>query len=190
MNGTPHQKVVHELKEMLALFLYLALFFCTFTTYRRLIEHEIGVSYFHYGFALLKALVLAKVILLGQLTRLSKRLDERPLIVPTFYKVIVFALFTMAFEILEHAIGNLFHGKPMMDAIAEILSVGRDELLARTLVVLVAFLPLFAFREIDRIMGEGRLYDLFLKKRQQTGQNLPPAGEVGSRGGLHGDPPR
>lgn len=78
----------------------------------------------------------------------------------------------------------------MMDAIVEILSVGRDELLARTLVVLVAFLPLFAFREIDRIMGEGRLYDLFLKKRQQTGQNQPPVGEVGSRGGLHGDPPR
>lgn len=110
MNDTPRQKVARELKEMLALFLYLALFFCTFITYRRLIMHELGVSYFHYGFALLKALLLAKVILLGQLTRLSKRLDERPLIVPTFYKVIVFALFTMAFEILEHAIGNLFPG--------------------------------------------------------------------------------
>jgi hypothetical protein len=157
MNDTTGQKVARELKEMLALFLYLALFFSTFLTYRRLIMHDLGVSYFHYGLALLKALVLAKVILLGQLTRLSKRMDKRPLIVPTFYKVIVFALFTMAFEILEHAIGSLLHGKPMMDAVAEILSVGRDELLARMLVLLVAFLPLFAFREIGRILGEGGL---------------------------------
>ena len=168
MNDTTRQKVARELKEMLVLFLYLAIFFGTFMTYRRLIMHELGVSYFHYGFALLKALVLAKVILLGQLTRLSRRLDERPLIVPTIYKVIVFALFAMAFDILEHAIGSVLHGKPMMDAIAEILSVGRYELLARVLVVLVAFLPLFAFREIGRILGEGRLYELFFKKRPTT----------------------
>lgn len=172
MNDMTRQKVTRELKEMLALFLYLALFFGTFMTYRRLIMHELGVSYFHYGFALLKALVLAKVILLGQLTRLSRRLDELPLIVPTIYKVIVFAMFTMVFEILEHAIYSLLHGKPMMDAIAEILSVGRYELFARMLVMLVAFLPLFAFREIGRILGEGRLFDLFLKKRPTTiGEN-------------------
>ena len=54
-------KLIHEGKEMLVIFLYLALFFCTFTAYRALVMHELGVSYFHYGFALLKALILAKV---------------------------------------------------------------------------------------------------------------------------------
>ena len=36
-----------------------------------------------------------------------------------------------------------------------------DELLARTLVVLVAFVPFFAFGEIARVLGEGKLSELF-----------------------------
>lgn len=159
------EKLIHEVREMLAIFLFLALFFCAFTTYRRLLMHELGVSYFHYGFALLKALVLAKVILLGQHARLSQVLDDRPLIVPTLYKVVLFGFLSLAFEVLEHVIGSLLHGKPMTSAFEEILGVGRDELLARSLVVLFAFLPFFAFREAGRLLGHGRLYEMFFRKR-------------------------
>ena len=63
------------------IFLYLSLFFCTFTMYRQLVMHELGISYFHYGFALVKALVLAKVILLGQYVRFVRIFDDRPLII-------------------------------------------------------------------------------------------------------------
>ena len=159
------EKLVHEVKEMLVIFLYLALFFCAFTTYRLLIMKELGVSYFHYGFALIKALVLAKVILLGQYMRFTRRFDDRPLIVPTLYKVAVFSLLTLAFEVLEHLIGGFLHGKDLMGVFQEIMSAGRDELLARTLVVLFAFLPFFALSETARVMGEGRLHELFLHKR-------------------------
>src|SRR5882724_3364174 len=159
------EKFLHEMKEMLALFLYFALFFCAFTTYRRLVMRELGVSYFHYGFALLKALVLAKVVLLGQYVRLAKVFDDRPLIVPTLYKVIMFGLFYLAFDVLEHVIGSFIHGKGLASAFQEIIGAGRDEILARTLVVLFAFLPFFAFDETGRVLGEGKLRDLFLRKR-------------------------
>jgi hypothetical protein len=159
------EKILHEVKELLAIFLYLALFFCAFTMYRQLVMKEMGISYFHYGFALIKALVLAKVILLGQHVRFARVFDDRPLIVPTFYKVIVFSLFALAFEILEHVIGGLLHGKGPLSALQEIVSAGRDELLARTLVMLVAFVPFFAFSEMARVLTEGRLRELFLHKR-------------------------
>ena len=161
------ERFVHEMKEMLAIFLYFALFFCTFTTYRRLVMHELGVSYFHYGFALLKALVLAKVVLLGKYARLVKVFDHRPLIVPTLYKVMMFGLFYLAFDVLEHVIGGVLHKKDVMDIFQEIIGAGRDELLARTLVVLFAFLPFFAFDETGRVLGEGKLRDLFLRKRTE-----------------------
>jgi hypothetical protein len=161
------EKFIREMKEMLAIFLYFALFFCTFTTYRRLVMHELGVSYFHYGFALLKALVLAKVVLLGQYARLSKIFDDRPLIVPTLYKVLVFGLFYLAFDVLEHFIEGVLHKEDLMDVFQKIIGAGRDELLARTLVVLLAFLPFFAFGETGRVLGEGRLRDLFLRKRTE-----------------------
>jgi hypothetical protein len=159
------QKLIHEMNELLAIFLYLALFFCAFTTYRMLVMKEMGLSYFHYGFALIKALVLAKVILLGKYVRLVKVFDNRPLIIPTFYKVILFSLFALAFEILEHAIGGVLHGKGMTEGFQEIISTGWDELLSRTLVVLSAFVPFFVFGEVERVLGEGKLSELFLHKR-------------------------
>lgn len=159
------QKLIHEMNELLAIFLYLALFFCAFTTYRMLVMKEMGLSYFHYGFALIKALVLAKVILLGKYVRLVKVFDNRPLIIPTFYKVILFSLFALAFEILEHAIGGVLHGKGMTEGFQEIISTGWDELLSRTLVVLSAFVPFFVFGEVGRVLGEGKLSELFLHKR-------------------------
>ncbi len=45
------QKVIREMKELFAIFLYLALFFCTFAAYRRLVLREVGIGYYHYGFA-------------------------------------------------------------------------------------------------------------------------------------------
>jgi hypothetical protein len=126
---------------------------------------EMGISYFHYGFALIKALVLAKVILLGQCVRFANVFDERPLIIPTVYKVILFSFFVLAFEVLEHVIGGLLHGKDVTGVFQEMMSVGWNELLARMLVMLVAFVPLFAFTETARVMGEGRLTELFLCKR-------------------------
>jgi hypothetical protein len=158
-------KVIHEVKEMLVIFVYLALFFCVFITYRRLVMKEIGISYFHYGFALIKALVLAKVILLGQYVRFANVFDDRPLIIPTLYKVILFSLFVLAFEVVEHVIDGFLHGKDVVGAFHEMMSAGWDELLARILVMLVAFIPLFAFTETARVMGEGRLSELFLHKR-------------------------
>jgi hypothetical protein len=159
------EKILHETKELLAIFLYLALFFCAFTMYRQLVMQEIGISYFHYGFALVKALALAKVILLGQRVRFARVFDDRPLVVPTLYKVVLFGLFAMAFEVVEHVIGGLLHGKNLPGALQEITSAGRDELLARTLMMLVAFVPFFAFNEMARVLGEGRLTELFLYKR-------------------------
>jgi hypothetical protein len=159
------EKVMHEVKELLTIFVYLALFFCAFTTYRLLVMKEMGLSYFHYGFALVKALVLAKVILLGQCLRFVRAFDDRPLIVPTLYKVILFSLFVVAFEVLEHVIGSFLHGKDLLSAWQEMMSAGRDELLARTLVMLVAFVPFCAFGEIGRALGEGKLSELFLHKR-------------------------
>jgi hypothetical protein len=157
-------RLIHEVKELLAIFLYLALFFCAFTTYRRLVMAEMRISYFHYGFALVKALVLAKVILLGQSVRFAKVFDDRPLIVPTFYRVILFSVFALAFEVLEHITDAFLHGEDLQGTFQEMMSVGWDELLARTLVMLVAFIPLFAFTETARVLGEGKMRDLFVHK--------------------------
>jgi hypothetical protein len=168
------EEIIHETVELLLTFLYLAVFFCSFTAYRRLVMLEFGISYFEYGFALVKALVLAKVILLGQHVRFVRIFDDRPLIFPTLYKVIWFSLFAVAFEILEHVIGGFLHGKDLAGVCEEFISTGRYELLARSMVVLFAFVPFFAFNETRRVLGEGILSELFFKRRAATAKPTHP----------------
>lgn len=79
--------------------------------------------------------------------------------------MVVFSLFILASDVLEHLIGGFIHGKDLAGVFQEIISAGRDELLARGLVVLFAFVPFFAFSEMGRVLGEGRLGAMFLKTR-------------------------
>ncbi len=89
------EKVVHEVHEYWVNFVYLAAVFCAFTLYRRLILEKYLVVYLHYGIALIEALVLAKIILLGEAARLGRKHEDKPLIVPALYKTIVFGIWVI-----------------------------------------------------------------------------------------------
>jgi hypothetical protein len=158
------QKVVHEIRRLLLIFAYLAIFFLVFRFYTRLVLSEYEINYFEYGLTLLKALALAKIILTAEALRLGERFRERPLIIPTLYATLVFSAFALAFEILEHIIVGWFRGKNPSEVFAELQDKGWPHLAGMTLVVFVAFLPFFAFRETERSLGEGRLRDLFIKR--------------------------
>jgi hypothetical protein len=162
------QKFVRELINYWITFLYLAFFFGAFAWYRRLILAEYGISYLHYGTALVEALILAKVILIGDALHLGRKLEEKPLIIPTLYKTVVFCVFVGIFGVLEHTIEGLIHGKGLAAGFKEVLSEGQYQLLARCLVTFFAFIPFFAFKELGRVLGEGKIHKLFFRKRAAT----------------------
>lgn len=60
------QKALHESKQFVAISLYLAFFFCAVVTYRMLLLNEFQDAYFSYISGLINALVIAKVILIGE----------------------------------------------------------------------------------------------------------------------------
>src|SRR5262249_9630541 len=92
------QKVVHELRQLVTIFVYLSVFFLGFKLYTRLILAEYRINYFENGLSLLNSLALAKVILTGEALRLGERYRDRPLILPTFYKTAVFSTSALTFE--------------------------------------------------------------------------------------------
>jgi len=159
------QKLAHEMLEYWINFSYLAFFFAAFIWYRRLILAEYRITYLHYGMAIFEALILAKVILIGDALRLGRRFEDKPLIFPALYKAFVFSLFVGLFAILEHVIGGSIHGKVVAGGFREIISEGKDELLARCLLTFFAFIPFFAFKELGRVMGNGKLGALFFRHR-------------------------
>jgi hypothetical protein len=160
------QKLIHEGWRLLMIFLYLATFFLVFRTYTRLVMSQYKIDYFEDGLTILKALVLAKVILTAEALRFGERFRELPLIIPTLYATVVFCVFALVFELLQHLIVGMFHGKSASEVISEVLDKGWPHLAGMILVVFVAFLPFFAFREAERALGHGRLKELFIKRRQ------------------------
>jgi hypothetical protein len=160
-------KVAHEMQEYLVVFLLLAPFFIAFVTHRIFLIGRSGNEFFAYGTALINALVLAKIILIGELARLGKRSESGPLIVSTVYKSVLFTMLYLAFHIVEGTLHGLWHGQIFLSAIYEAAVTRRGELVAVGLVMFFAFIPFFALREVRRVVGENKFRDLFFRKGQR-----------------------
>jgi len=174
--ATLKHRAVEELRTFWVIFVYLAFMLSAFLSYRRLVLHEFGVSYLHYGFAFLEAAIVAKVILLGRVLGLGRRAErDYPLIFTVLCKAILYAAFLGLFTVLEHLVEGLVHHESWHTVAQRLASVGRDEFLARTLMVLVAFVPLFAVDEAVRVLGDGNLYALFFVSRARRGPAGGPA---------------
>ena len=151
------QKAAHEFKEFVVIFLYLAFFFCSIETYKMLLLNDFRDSYLNYSFALINALVIGKVILIGEYAHLGKKYETKQLLFSSIYKAFLFSLLVFAFHIVEEAIKRLLHGE---STVAALHNIHVADLLGRSLVVFCTFVPLFAFRELRRVLGEDQFQDL------------------------------
>ncbi len=159
------QKVLHEMKEYWLTALYMFFFFGVFSTYRRLILAHHNFSYEEYGVSVIKALVLAKVVLVAETLRLGRGFADKPLVIPTLYKSFIFTVCVAFFDVLESVIGSLFRGISPAEAVVELMNRFNYVKLAGFLVVFFTFIPFFALRELRRVLGEGTLRGLFFQRR-------------------------
>jgi hypothetical protein len=164
------QKAAHELVQLVAIFLYLAFFFCALATYSMLLLKEFNVLYFTYGFALINALVIAKVILIGEYAHLGKKHEAKPLLQAAIYKAFLFTSLVFGFHVVEEVIKLLLHRENLARALHEIRI---DDLLGRSLVVFCTLITLFAFRELQRVLGEDNFRALFFRTGATAKSELP-----------------
>lgn len=159
------KKLAQEMRLFLIYASYLIFFFCSMITYRRLLLGEYSISYFHYGYGVVQALILAKIILVGEALGLGEKFSKKPLIIPTFYKAIIFGFFVLIFNLFEHFLTGYLHGIAPGKVYQDLLAKGMDQILAEALVVFFAFIPFFAFVETGRVLGEGKLINLFISRK-------------------------
>ncbi|HUL38413.1 MAG TPA: hypothetical protein VLW47_12060 [Thermodesulfobacteriota bacterium] len=72
------------------------------------------------------------------------------------------------FAAVESAIRGFLHGKGLDGALDHLLSEGTHEFFAKCLVVFFAFIPFFAFKELGRVLGKGKIWQLFFRKGPET----------------------
>jgi hypothetical protein len=157
-------RIRHELVEYFTNFVFLAFVFGAFTSYRRLTLAEYHIGYAHYGIALIEALVLAKIVMIGNIFGLGRRLEDKPLVFPTLYKAFTFSLWVALFGAFEHIVEGLLRGEGLTGGIHGLMRQGKYEISARALLMFFAFIPFFAFREMERVLGEGTIWTLFFQR--------------------------
>ena len=148
---TLKEKALHETQRYLVYAVYLALVFATFNNYRRLVLKEYEIVYLNWGYSVIEALVLAKVVLIGEAFKLGERRKDEPLI-PTLYKSLLFALWSSSPSWRSWSLGR-FTTRIRRRSPSRPVSRGRDEIIARLLMMFVAFVPFFAFVELRRALG-------------------------------------
>ena len=169
------EKAIEEFKVYWIIVIYLAIFLGALTVYRRVILAEFGVVYLHYGVAVIEALIIAKVILIGKAFGFSRWFEDKALIFPVLFKSVLFGVLVFLFGVLEHLVEGWIHKESLAAIFAKMASVGAYELTARALMLIVAFIPFFAFWELGRVIGMRRLATMFFSKPGALGEVQRPA---------------
>jgi len=165
------EKIFHEMVEYWINVVYLTLVFASFTQYRRFILASHDITYTNYGFAVIEALILAKVIMIGAVFRLGRGLEQKPLIYPTLYKTAVFTLFVGVFTVIENVVKVLWKGTGFTGESVDFLGKGPHEFIANALIVFVAFIPFFGVKELGRVIGQDKIRALFFRRRTVSKEN-------------------
>lgn len=114
------RKLKHEAQEWVVMFLYLWVVFGLFALHQSILRAELHQDYHLQGFAIINALILSKVMLVGEGLQLARgRRDSHPIIV-ILMKSFAFALLLIGFHILENIILGVAHGKTIAASFPEL----------------------------------------------------------------------
>ena len=70
-------------------------------------------------------------------------------------------MWVVIFKVCEHMIGAFVHGKGLAGGFHDLVVNNGYEILSNALVMLAAFVPFFAIKELQRVFGREKLYELF-----------------------------
>ena len=161
---TLKEKAYHEFKEFLVIALYLWVVFGLLLLYKSVILNQEHIDVVAKGFALLNALALAKVMLIAKALHLGEWANDAPLIYPTLVKSASFAAVLSFFKILEEALVGLYHGRSIQDSIADLGGGTLKGILTLAVLLFVMLIPFFGFTELQRVLGEGKLGEVFFRR--------------------------
>jgi hypothetical protein len=157
-----HQRAMHELKELLFITFYLYITLGAVILMKTAVLHTQGVEFTPWGIAIVKAVVLAKFMLLGEAMKIGGRTTTGPLIWPTLRKAFGLLVLLIIMTIIEEAVVGLFHHRSIAASLGELFGPRLDETLAGYVIMLLVLLPYCAFRALEEVLGEGTLARMFL----------------------------
>jgi hypothetical protein len=160
-------RIGEEFKRFVVLFLYLWVLFGLFALHERIVLKEEGINFTAQGFALVNALVLAKVMLVAESFNVSRWLDKKPMIYPILNEAFLFAVLFIVFHIVEDLVIGLIHGESVRASIPIIGGGGVTGLVCVAVILFVCLIPYFAVKNLNLALGPGRLKALLFQARER-----------------------
>jgi hypothetical protein len=169
------EKAVFQLKEFFGMFLYVWFLLALFDIHQSIILAQEHINYQAQGFAIINALILAKVLLIGEDLHLARELEHKSLAYSILYKSLVFSVLLIGFHIVEEMVVGLIRGRSIAQSFPAAGGGSVQAILSRGAIEFVALIPFFAFREIGRVIGKSELWSLLLTRgtRVYTLQSRP-----------------
>jgi hypothetical protein len=154
-----------ELKRLVAIVLYLWVMFGLYVLNEAIIKGEEHINFAAHGFALINAIVLAKVLLIAEDLNFANRFEDSPLVFPILYKSLAFAILFVGAHIGESELIGLLHGRTAIGSFPPIGGGTVKGFLCVVAIMFVSLIPFFAFREIGRVIGADKVWALLFKRR-------------------------
>jgi hypothetical protein len=164
------ERAITETKRFIAIALYLWVLLSLFEIHRFIVLRGVGlasISGYRLGFAGLNAVVLGKIILVGEALRLGEGLAKKRLINAVLLKSALFAVLLVCFEIVEEVTVGVIHGKSVLLSIPKLGGGGLAGMCLVAVMAFVALIPFFLYAEVQQVIGRGKLHSLILEKRSK-----------------------
>ncbi|MFO1157972.1 MAG: hypothetical protein U1E60_03960 [Reyranellaceae bacterium] len=154
------EKAIEEFRSFFVMALYLWLVFGLMMLNEAVILNKPSFNFLAQGFAIVNALVLAKVMLVADDLGFGRELDHLPLIWPIVYKAAAYGLLFVVFHEIEHFVVGWFTGKLHTMTLPTVGGGTWAGAACVWAIMSVSLAPFFAIREISALVGVGRVWNL------------------------------
>ena len=155
-----------ELTRLFHIFVYMFVCVGALLYFRMAIPGAPNAGLWHVGYAVVKALLLAKFILLGHMLHIGERHRGRPLFYSSLYQALALLVLLMALLGIEEIVVALVHGHSIRASIGEVLGKSLHLVVAQGLLLFLLLLPYVAFLQLNDALGPGVLKRLFFAERR------------------------
>jgi hypothetical protein len=172
-------RLATELREfgILAGYLYVCLTALSFL--KGSILHAQGIAYEPWLFAAVKALFCAKFLMMGRALGFEEKYKSYPLIVPTLFSSFMFLVLLIALTIVEESVVGLIHRQSFEQSMANVGGGTFEQRIAISAILLLIFVPYFAFRALAEVLGAQSLIRMFFVRRDGGAESGGAAGVEG-----------
>src|ERR1700682_1177358 len=105
------QRIFDEVIKFLMIAVYLWVMFGVFALHESVVSQKDHINYHFYGFALVNALILGKVMLVAEDLHFADWFKDKPLIYPILCKAVAFSILFLGFDVVEEVLVGVFKGK-------------------------------------------------------------------------------